>query len=101
MPPLAFFLLRSKAAALMLPSDQIDRERYLPIRQKIPPQAMQHIAIDADDANSLPAQPGRLPGEALPSPCHHGMKADEQQQSLRHQRPHLDYRLQRYVRGML
>jgi hypothetical protein len=41
----------------MLPSEQIDGERYLLVRQKIPPHAMQYIAIDAGDANSLPTQP--------------------------------------------
>src|ERR1700730_743999 len=84
----------SKAPTLMLPSEQVDGERYLSIRQKIPPHAMEHIAIDADDANSLPAQPRRLPRQAVASPRHHGMKADEQQQPLCNQRSHLDDRFQ-------
>src|SRR5882757_521781 len=102
--PLSAFLAsrrRSKASTLMMPGKQIEREGYFSIRQKIPPHAMQHVAIDAGDANSLPAQPRRLPREAVPSPRHHGMKADEQQEPLCYQRSHLDDWLQCDVSGVL
>src|SRR5438270_8639884 len=103
MPHSAFLASRRlrKAPTLMLPSKQVDGECYLFVGQKIPSHTMQHISMNADDANSLPTQPRRLPGQAMASPCQHGMKANEQQQFLRNQWSHFDYRLKRYVRGML
>src|ERR1700760_1380590 len=101
MPLLAFLASRrrSKASALMLPGEQIDGERYLSIRKKIPSHPMQLVTNDAGDANPLPAQPRRLPRQAIASPRHHGMKADEEQQFLLYQRSHLDHWLQWDVRG--
>jgi hypothetical protein len=84
MLPLAFFLCerRTKAAAVVLPGKQVEGEGYLPICYQIPSDAMQYIAIDADDANSLPTEPRRFPGKAIASPGYDGMKTDEQQKVL-------------------
>ena len=75
----AFFLLRRiEAAALMLAGDEIEREGNLTICDHVPSSAVQHVAVDAGDAYALPAQPRRLPRDAVPSPCHDRVKADEQ-----------------------
>src|ERR1700733_484052 len=103
MLPSVFFLLlrRSKASALMPPGKQVEREGYFTVRHQIPSGSVQNIAVDVRDAHSLPAQSRRLPRKAAPSPRHDRMEADEQQQSLRHQRSHLHHGLQRDVGAML
>src|SRR5271170_4241060 len=96
-----FPLRRSKSTALVLPSEQVEREGHLMVRHQVPPHAMQYIAIDAGDAKSLPTQPRRLPRKAVPPPRHDRMEADEQQQVLCHQRSYLDHGLQRDMGGTL
>src|SRR5271155_5537285 len=57
----------SKAPALMLTGEQIDIEGNFPIRQQIPSHAVEHVAVDAGDSNSLPAQTAGLPHESVPA----------------------------------
>ena len=75
----AFFLLRQiEPAALMLASEEIEREGNLTICHHVPSSALQYVAVDAGDAYALPAQPRRFPRDAVPTPCHDRVKADEQ-----------------------
>ncbi len=74
----------SKAPTLMLTGKQINRKGNLAVCQQVPPHAVQHVAVDAGDSDSLPAQTSGLPRESVPAPRHDCVEADTQQLLPRH-----------------
>ena len=90
-----------EASALMLASAEVDGEGEFFVGVEIPAGAVEGIAFDRGDADSLPTEALGLPCFAIGSPCEQGVEAGEEEKILLGERAGVDYGLEWNVGGVL